>query len=326
MKKCPVCNRTYTDESLNFCLEDGAALVAAAGQSGFSSQPSSGFGSQSQSQNPQSWQPNMPQNPTAPKPKKSRTGLWILGILGIVLVVGVVGIFGLLILIGLAVGNENENENKAPNNSVDSNTGNRVKSNRTASNANLTKPATGKIRFDGNLGSWGKINSEFGRAEETGGEYQVSSKKSDNYYVIISPPDSGETYITNNATTKMTVRSLTETSPYLGYGLIVHSDESPLESDFAFVIRTDENPSFRVAKHEDSEEIELVEWTAASQIRGGTAPNELEVRSDGKQLQFYINGQFATSVADTKIGKGVVGIYTSGTPTVGFSNLKIVEN
>ena len=27
MKKCPNCNQTYTDESLNFCLADGSTLV-----------------------------------------------------------------------------------------------------------------------------------------------------------------------------------------------------------------------------------------------------------------------------------------------------------
>ncbi len=27
MKSCPTCNRTYTDASLNFCLEDGTPLV-----------------------------------------------------------------------------------------------------------------------------------------------------------------------------------------------------------------------------------------------------------------------------------------------------------
>lgn len=27
MKKCPVCNQTYTDETLNFCLNDGGALT-----------------------------------------------------------------------------------------------------------------------------------------------------------------------------------------------------------------------------------------------------------------------------------------------------------
>src|SRR5690349_23579919 len=28
MKRCPTCNRTYTDLSLNFCLEDGTPLAA----------------------------------------------------------------------------------------------------------------------------------------------------------------------------------------------------------------------------------------------------------------------------------------------------------
>src|ERR1044071_5577361 len=29
MKSCPNCNRTYTDASLNFCLEDGTPLITA---------------------------------------------------------------------------------------------------------------------------------------------------------------------------------------------------------------------------------------------------------------------------------------------------------
>jgi hypothetical protein len=28
MKSCPVCNRTYSDETLTFCLEDGSILSA----------------------------------------------------------------------------------------------------------------------------------------------------------------------------------------------------------------------------------------------------------------------------------------------------------
>ena len=31
MKKCPTCNRTYSDDTLSFCLEDGALLSAAYG-------------------------------------------------------------------------------------------------------------------------------------------------------------------------------------------------------------------------------------------------------------------------------------------------------
>ena len=31
MKRCPTCQKTYTDESLNFCLDDGASLLVEAG-------------------------------------------------------------------------------------------------------------------------------------------------------------------------------------------------------------------------------------------------------------------------------------------------------
>ena len=34
MKSCPTCNRTYTDASLNFCLEDGTPLTVSAPSSG----------------------------------------------------------------------------------------------------------------------------------------------------------------------------------------------------------------------------------------------------------------------------------------------------
>jgi TolB-like protein len=34
MKRCPQCNRTYNDETLNFCLEDGASLVSGAATEG----------------------------------------------------------------------------------------------------------------------------------------------------------------------------------------------------------------------------------------------------------------------------------------------------
>jgi hypothetical protein len=34
MKRCPICNRTYTDDSLNYCLEDGTALNTVSSASG----------------------------------------------------------------------------------------------------------------------------------------------------------------------------------------------------------------------------------------------------------------------------------------------------
>jgi len=35
MKRCPQCNRTYSDDALSFCLDDGSPLVTAAAPSSF---------------------------------------------------------------------------------------------------------------------------------------------------------------------------------------------------------------------------------------------------------------------------------------------------
>src|SRR5215213_4002806 len=43
MKRCPVCNRNYTDDQ-NFCLDDGSTLVnQSAGSYGSSDAPGSGY-------------------------------------------------------------------------------------------------------------------------------------------------------------------------------------------------------------------------------------------------------------------------------------------
>lgn len=332
MKKCPVCNRTYTDESQNFCLEDGTTLIAdPASASGFGSMPSAA----------QSWHPNVPQNFSAPPRKKSNTALWVLGILGVVVVVGVVGFFGLLIAIGIAVDNDNNNNSRNYNTRSNSNSGSNTNSSansistRNVSNSGTTSntsynsgtnssTTTGSLKYSEM--DWGKLDSAFGRGEYTGGEYRVNSKKSDNYYVIIVDAVVKDQYVTKNATTKITARTVSSDSPYLGFGLVVHSDPLPLKRDYAFVIRTGSDPAFRVVKHEDKIETDVVKWTSASQIRSGTQPNDLEVRSNGKTLEFYINGQFATSIADNITTKGIVGLYTSGTPVVAFSDLRIYDN
>ncbi|HEV7843834.1 MAG TPA: hypothetical protein VGO69_09055, partial [Pyrinomonadaceae bacterium] len=31
MKRCPTCNKTYSDDSMSFCLEDGAPLLTVGG-------------------------------------------------------------------------------------------------------------------------------------------------------------------------------------------------------------------------------------------------------------------------------------------------------
>ncbi len=43
MKRCPACNRTFTDKSLSFCIEDGSRLVRDESASGLDSQATAVF-------------------------------------------------------------------------------------------------------------------------------------------------------------------------------------------------------------------------------------------------------------------------------------------
>lgn len=99
MKQCPVCKSVYTDDTLSFCLNDGAALVAPSLSSQETQRMS--FGSnETQENNPpirveiQSsipTQSSVPQN-TARTERKNFSRLAILLIVGLLLVVGIAGI------------------------------------------------------------------------------------------------------------------------------------------------------------------------------------------------------------------------------------------
>lgn len=55
MKKCPLCNQTYTDESLNFCLNDGGTLVKMSDEA-----PPTIFMNQARTTNQSNWANNDP--------------------------------------------------------------------------------------------------------------------------------------------------------------------------------------------------------------------------------------------------------------------------
>ena len=59
-------------------------------------------------------------------------------------------------------------------------------------------------------------------------------------------------------------------------------------------------------------------------IRSGTSPNQLEIRTRGDQLQFYINGRYLTRIPIAEnLKRGVAGLYTSETSEVVFDDLEI---
>jgi hypothetical protein len=303
MKKCPVCNSAYNDPTLNYCPEDGATLIAQTGSfgqpQGFTGQPQ--FSSQ----------------------KKRNPVLWILGITGGIIIIGIIGIVGLIALLAHSVGNNNNNGNLLSNTVTNSNRGiYPVKLKVSNTSGSSVAKDNGNIDF----ARWGERKTAMGETKLVGDEFQVSAAQSGYYYVVISSSKFDDRYLTNDAIAKVTTHSVTGDSPSLGYGLIVNSDVDPLKSDYAFLIRSD-NQTFRVVRHQNNKEETITDWTTASQIRTGTQTNQLEVHSIDDKLSFYINGKLATSLTDkNNTDEGLVGLYTSDTTPIGFSALQIIKN
>ncbi|HEX8491921.1 MAG TPA: family 16 glycoside hydrolase [Pyrinomonadaceae bacterium] len=349
MKRCPTCNRTYTDDALSFCLDDGALLANAPPPPNYdpnatlaypaardtSGAPTQVFPSQQPPQQvvptPQptpSWGPA----PYAPPPvKKSKPLPWILGIVGVLLVLGIGAIVMLSIAGGSNSNNANaNNNNRAANNSNNSNrTANANNANnKNANNSNNSNSATttgNTLIDDFSTEKWATGASAFGSFYDDG-EYHMRYTVAGNYVVIYAPDEDG--YYTQDATVKVTARSVDGKSPDNGYGLVVHGElkDGKLE-DYAFLIVNEEVGGYSVVQHQGSKEVVLVQPSRSSAIRTGTTPNELEVRVKGTQLSFYVNGQYITSVTDTTGYKtGRVGFYTSNGGEVAFDDLKIEKS
>src|SRR5262245_12251788 len=108
MKICPRCQKTYTDDNLNFCLDDGVVLQQASSPGG-QEPPATVFMNQPRPTDPRPVMTSPPgtQQPawnTAPQQqqyggsqkKSSKTWIWVLLILGLVVLVcggGLVGFF-----------------------------------------------------------------------------------------------------------------------------------------------------------------------------------------------------------------------------------------
>ena len=65
MKQCPRCNNTYTDEALNFCLEDGELLTILPASGRFADDPPTMIIDQARVTNPVNW-PQASQMPAQP--------------------------------------------------------------------------------------------------------------------------------------------------------------------------------------------------------------------------------------------------------------------
>lgn len=308
MKVCPKCGTNYTDETLNFCLEDGAVLnrtevtappeppptvmVQEAANTGASS--GSGRVTAPVTQ---------PQDNYTLKPRKSRLWIWALvALFGVMLICGG-GIVGLIALGTLA--DQGDTPVAEANN---------------ASYPSPTERDQGqKVVTRDDLSGWPESLADFKelKASYRDGEFFVYTKKG-LYYVITA----GRSFKTANATVSLKARNPSGDSTKYGYGLVVNSDpEMVLKRDYVFVIRSDQG-KYRIIEHVDQEESVVVSWTYSSAIKRGSGINELEVRSEGDQLSFYINGQFVRKITDRSgVVDGVAGIYTSDDVPIAYSDL-----
>ncbi|MGI9036570.1 MAG: hypothetical protein ACR2GD_11095 [Pyrinomonadaceae bacterium] len=304
MKVCPTCQQTYADESLNFCLNDGAVLVQQSAspkppQTIFMNQPSptspeKGFG-----QNPQAnWAIN---SPTVNQPKrKSKTWLWVLGIFGALILVCGGGLVGLIAIVA-----NDDNTNVSGN---------------TYRNLNVGNYKPNNLLTD-DLSNWKIPNDNLGITDYQNGEFYMTSKSGGYYFVLLS---GDKNFRTDNATTGVTVRNTTGAQTQSGFGLMVHNNISmALAQDYDLLVNT-VNQAYRIIEHQARKEIVLVDWTDESAIKSGSQPNKLEVKDDNGKMSFYINGKLVKTIEDKDgIKSGVAGLYVSGAVPIAFSKLQV---
>ena len=264
--------------------------------------------------------------PPAPSQKRS-VWPWLLGI-GAVLVFIVIGLVILIFAIAkitntnnsnrLANANTNSNRNSNRNSNSNRNTNDNGNSN---SNAN-TRSSLTSFTDDFSDANWWTGSMASGRTWYDNDEYHMHATTG--RYIVMYSPDKTD-YYDENATVRVELKSVDGDVPETGYGLVVHGEmkDNKLE-DYAFLLYNGPNPKYKVVLHRAGNETKMVDWTSSSTIRSGTTPNQIEVRIRDKKMDFYINGNFVTSVVDEAgYKRGRVGFYTSDSGEVAFDDLEV---
>lgn len=315
MKVCPRCQKTYTDDNLNFCLDDGSVLSQASGSDALPetvlinqprmTSPNQPAGSQPGSQG--GWGSSPGPNPGTspqsysmqPPAKSSKTWIWVVGILGLVALVcggGLVGFFAY-------VASQDTNSTR-PNDG--------------SPTPSSTSSPTGRNDVKTiDMSKWAE-NSDDADTEFTGGELIMASKEKAYYYVMVAKSNDYD-----KANVSVSVRNVDDEDSRLGYGLIFHSAPTPLIRGYGFLIDA-KKKRYRVVQHSVSKETAIVAWTNYSKMKGGTEANLLEAKDDGDKIGLYINGDLVTTIDNTIGGtNGVPGIYSGDAVKAAFSKLEI---
>lgn len=330
MKICPTCRRTYTDDGLNFCLEDGSVLTLSdpnpsQEQTLIMNQPRP-TGTQVSPAAPtqpavqQDWKTQAPSAHTMQPKKSSKTWLWVVGIF-VVLILLCGGGFGGFLLLMYSQGDIAENTaNTTANKATDTRKASPSPSNKTSASPNPS-PFDSSTGVPIDLTKWVQPSSVWGNTEVVGDELVMSSKQKGYYFVMVATED----HKTDGAITRVTLRNKDNADTTLGYGLVFHSDVTPLNRGYAFLIDS-KKQKYRVVRHNASIETAIQAWTSSPLIKSGSEENVLEARDKGESVELYINGTMVTSIKNTLTPKGgVPGIYSGDGIKIGFKQLEIAK-
>lgn len=329
MKICPRCQKTYADDNLNFCLDDGSVLsTVPSGQMPPETlvmnepritQPQPPPAVSQPGAPPPSWQQQPQAYSMQPPQKSSKTWLWVLGILGVLVLLcggsGVVGYFVVRNMEHETASNSVNSTNKLPTNSATQTTTTTSTSSRTA----LTKV---------DLNMFVQKFSVYGTTEMNGDELTMGSISKNYYYVLVAPVKDSEDnpiekYKTDDTDIRVTVRNYANADSQFGYGVVFHSDPDPLQQDYAFLIDT-KRKKYRIVHHEPQKETAVKNWTASPAIKGGTEENTLEVHDLPDKIELYINGTMVTTIQNIYgYSGGVVGLYSGDGAKIVFKDLEI---
>src|SRR5205814_10242763 len=213
MKRCPQCNRTYDDDALSFCLDDGSPLVSTTAPSSFDPSatvqypqsrditppPTIAYPGKSAPPPPQSpapppaWSPMPP-----PAPQKRSVWPWLLGI-GAVLVFMGIGVVILIFAIATVTNNNNNNGNNS-NRVANRNTNRNANSTGTHANDNTNENMHRRSSLttytdDFSKQEWGTGPSQYGNVKYEDEEYHMHATKGG--YIVMYGPDRKDYYDEN---------------------------------------------------------------------------------------------------------------------------------
>ncbi len=341
MKRCPQCNRSYADDALSFCLDDGSPLLSTSAPTPSDPSATIQYPQPRDTSPPQAtiaFNPSqaspLPPPPQAPPPvwnpmpsaapQKRSVWPWVIGI-GAVLVFMGIGVVILIFAVASITNDNNSNPNKSNSNNsnkvANRNTNKNTNSDETNTNSN-SRSTLSTFTDDFSNKTWGAGDSQYGSISYQDEEYHMHATKGG--FIVMYGPDKPE-YHDENATVRVGLRSIDGNPPLTGYGLVVHGErkDGKLE-DYGFLIYNGTNPKYKIVLHKAGAESKVVDWTPTSTIRTGTTPNQIEVRIRDLKMDFYINGQFITSITDeANYRRGRVGLYTSDLGEVAYDDLEV---